>query len=68
MSWWQIIAVFVGIPAVLAGGISAIVYWLADSRVPDGIARAAQEQDAAAAAPVVEAPENEDSPENSEPS
>lgn len=44
MNWWQIIGVFAGIPALLAVGISMLVYWLTDDRVPDGIAKAAEQQ------------------------
>ena len=44
MNWWQIIGVFAGIPALLAVGISMLVYWLTDDRVPDGIAKAAERQ------------------------
>ena len=43
MSWWEIIAIFVGIPIAVCVGVGTLVFWLTENRVPDGLA-AAREQ------------------------
>ena len=40
MAWWQILLVFVGIPAGLFALITVAVLTFAEARVPDGIVRA----------------------------
>lgn len=40
MSLWEVVAVFAGIPIAVGLTVAALVYWLAESRVPDGIAAA----------------------------
>lgn len=37
MNWWEIIAVFVGIPTLALMGIWTLVSWLSESREPDGL-------------------------------
>lgn len=44
MSWWEIIAMFVGIPIAVCVGVGTLVFWLTENRVPDGLA-AARERD-----------------------
>lgn len=48
MSWWEIIAMFVGIPIAVCVGVGTLVFWLTENRVPDGLA-AAREQDSSSA-------------------
>ncbi|WP_343905748.1 hypothetical protein [Nocardioides aquiterrae] len=43
MTWWQIVLVFVGIPAAMFVTVAALVFRFATARVPDGLARAAQD-------------------------
>lgn len=37
MSWWEIIAMFVGIPIAVCVGVGTLVFWLTENRVPDGL-------------------------------
>lgn len=55
MSWWEIIAMFVGIPIAVCVGVGTLVFWLTENRVPDGLA-AAREKDSSSA---TEAAQNE---------
>ena len=41
MTWWEAALVFVGVPAALFAIITALVMALANGRVPDGLAAAA---------------------------
>ena len=43
VSWWEIIAMFVGIPIAVCVVVGTLVFWLTENRVPDGLA-AAREQ------------------------
>ncbi len=47
MTWWQILLVFVGIPAAMFVAITLLVLLFATARVPDGLARAAEAADEA---------------------
>lgn len=40
--WWQILLVFVGIPAAVFVTVTVLVFRFATARVPDGLAREAQ--------------------------
>ena len=46
MSWWEVVAVFVGIPTAVVVAISVLVMWTVEGRVPDGIAAASREREA----------------------
>ena len=46
MSWWEVIAVFVGIPTAVVVAISVLVLWTVEDRVHDGIAAANREREA----------------------
>ena len=46
MTWWQILLVFVGIPAAVFLLVTGVVLRFATARVPDGLLRAAEQQDA----------------------
>lgn len=39
MTWWQVLLVFVGIPAGLFALITALVLRFATARIPDGLVR-----------------------------
>lgn len=45
MTWWQILLVFVGIPAAVFVVITALGLAFASAPVPDGLARAAEAAD-----------------------
>ena len=45
MTWWQILLVFVGIPAAVFVLITAVVFRFTTARVPDGLLRTAEQQD-----------------------
>lgn len=42
MTWWQILLVFVCIPAAMFASVTALVLRFATARVPDGLARAVE--------------------------
>lgn len=46
MSWWEVLLVFVGIPAAVSAAITGVVLLLSHPRVPEGIA-AVREQSSA---------------------
>lgn len=61
MTWWQILLVFVGIPAGVFLLITGIVLRFTTARVPDGLQRAAEQQDEDA--PAAQAgPDEDDGP------
>ena len=45
MTWWQVVLVFVGIPVAMVVLITVAVVRFTVARVPDGLARAAEQQD-----------------------
>ena len=45
MTWWQILLVFVGIPAAIFLLITVAVFRFATARVPDGLLRAEQQDE-----------------------
>ena len=45
MTWWQILLVFVGIPAAAFLLITGLVLRFTTARVPDGLLRAAEQRD-----------------------
>ena len=45
MTWWQVLLVFVGIPVAMFVLITVVVLRFTTARVPDGLARAAEQQD-----------------------
>lgn len=51
MSWWEIIAIFVGIPIAIFMGLGALVFWLTGNRIPDGLAAASEQEPSATATP-----------------
>lgn len=42
MTWWQILLVFIGIPAGMFVAVTVLVLRFATARVPDGLARVAE--------------------------
>ncbi|WP_341241163.1 hypothetical protein [uncultured Nocardioides sp.] len=62
MTWWQILLVFVGIPAAIFLLITVAVFRFATARVPDGLLRAEQQQDENGPSPE----EHEDTSEDAE--
>jgi hypothetical protein len=40
VTWWQVLVVFVAIPAAIFAIITVLVLTLAEGRVPDGLANA----------------------------
>lgn len=53
MSWWEIVAMFGGIPIAVCVSVGGLVYWLTESRLPDGLAAARSHDEAESAAPTV---------------
>lgn len=45
MTWWQVLLVFVGVPVAMFVFITLVVLRFTIARVPDGLARAAEQQD-----------------------
>lgn len=59
MSWWEIIAMFVGIPIAVCVGIGTLVFWLTENRVPDGLAAAREQGSSSATGAAQNEPESQ---------
>jgi len=40
VQWWQVILIFVGIPAAICAAVAGVVFLTSHPRLPDGIAAA----------------------------
>ncbi|MGK2876617.1 MAG: hypothetical protein ACSLEW_13445 [Nocardioides sp.] len=59
MSWWEIIAMFVGIPIAVCVGVGTLVFWLTENRVPDGLAAAREQRSSSATEAAQNEPESQ---------